>query len=499
MANEIELKLAFPASAHERVLAHPLIAAAPRLEAPALLINTYFDTPDFDLRRQRMAVRTRRVGERWLQTIKCASASVGGLSARPEWEHDYVDERFDFSHVDDPAARQLLEHHAARIAPVFTTDFQRDTRVATPRDGVRILIMIDQGLIEANGRSQVISEVELELAEGSPLDLFEFALQLASALPLLPEDASKAQRGFELFEYRLPAPQRSGQARVDPQASTIAAFKTLAYDCLNAWQANITHARTESGSGFIHQARVALRRLRSLVRAFAPALPAEFVDHWTPLLRELAGRLGAARDLDVLRTAIVAPLARTGEVFDQEVASRLLNRANQEADVIHAAIRADLSEAGTGVPMLSLARALYLLADTAPVDLPTLAREAARHTRKVVHKRLAAAHAGADSPDTPLLHPLRIACKRLRYTLDALAPVLGDKAAQRHARQLAKAQRELGYLNDLRTAQTVLAEWAQDDIALFEARAYLMGWHAERAARARRKVLTRLAAVVGQA
>ncbi|MFA9438374.1 CHAD domain-containing protein [Uliginosibacterium sp. sgz301328] len=488
MAKEIELKLALPPRARERLLAHPLIASAPRAEPPALLINTYFDTPDFALRAARVAVRTRQIGERWLQTVKCAAPSAGGLSSRPEWEQPY-DGKFDFTAVDDEFARGLLDAHANEIVPVFTTNFERDTRLAEPRAGVRILVMIDNGRIEAADREQAISEVELELAEGSAEDLFEFALQLASALPLLPEDASKAQRGFDLFLGTEPQVVRSGHVTIDPKTEPVAAFKLLAYDCLSAWQANIALARSQDDDAFIHQARVAMRRLRSLIHAFEEVLDEDFATHWEELLSELAGRLGLARDLDVMRTGILQPLADSGETFDAIVAERLIARTEQEIAVVRAAVRADLSEAGVGVPMLSLARALHALpAASSDVDLPTLARRALRRARRRVAKRLEAAESGQDGAR---LHSLRIACKRLRYISDALLAVRGKKRTTRQER-LARVQKELGYLNDLRTTQATLADWAQDDVPMLEARAYLLGWHAHCAAQARRNALNLL-------
>ncbi|HEX5125724.1 MAG TPA: CYTH domain-containing protein, partial [Rhodocyclaceae bacterium] len=187
MAQEIELKLAFPPAAHKSLLQHPLIAGAANAERTQTLINTYFDTPGLDLRRARIAVRTRKAGARWLQTVKCASSSEGGLSSRPEWEQPYRNERFDFSAIDHAETRQFLERNADRILPVFTTEFRRETRVVEPEPGVRILLMIDSGRISANDRESPISELELELACGNPVHLLDFALRLAADLPLLPE------------------------------------------------------------------------------------------------------------------------------------------------------------------------------------------------------------------------------------------------------------------------------------------------------------------------
>ena len=198
MAQEIELKLAFPRSAHASILRHPLIAQAQKLGNTQTLVNTYFDTPDLILNKARVAVRTRKAGRTWLQTVKCAADSVGGLSSRPEWEQDYRG-AFDFSAVDQPAVRNLLELHAAAIGPLFTTEFKRETRIAEPRPGVRIHMMIDTGWIEAGERKAPISELELELEHGTPTDLLELAIALAHDLPLLPYDPSQGRTRLSAF------------------------------------------------------------------------------------------------------------------------------------------------------------------------------------------------------------------------------------------------------------------------------------------------------------
>ena len=82
MSHEIELKLTLPQKSLPALRRHPLIAEAPRDGRACTLENTYFDTIDLELRERRMAVRTRKAGSRWLQTVKCAAESVGGLSAR---------------------------------------------------------------------------------------------------------------------------------------------------------------------------------------------------------------------------------------------------------------------------------------------------------------------------------------------------------------------------------------------------------------------------------
>ena len=139
MSHEIELKLTLPQKSLPALRRHPLIAEAPRDGRACTLENTYFDTVDLELRERRMAVRTRKAGSRWLQTVKCAAESVAGLSARPEWEQPYANACFDFSAIDRDDVRKRLEELQPRLVPVFTTHFRRETVILTPREGVKVL------------------------------------------------------------------------------------------------------------------------------------------------------------------------------------------------------------------------------------------------------------------------------------------------------------------------------------------------------------------------
>ena len=135
MAEEIELKLALPEAAHRAFLRHPLLRQAERLPTRKL-VNVYYDTPDLALQRQGIALRTRRQGRGWLQTVKCAGTTSGGLAMRPEWEQPYTG-RFDFAGIDDPQVRALLERQRiqSHLEPAFETVFTRRTLAAVSGTG----------------------------------------------------------------------------------------------------------------------------------------------------------------------------------------------------------------------------------------------------------------------------------------------------------------------------------------------------------------------------
>ncbi len=205
MATETELKLSIDPESVAALLRHPLLQAEPKHQH---LYNTYFDTDDLALTRQKVAVRERRIGKQTLLTVKTAGQSHGGLSHRLEWEGPTTPGAFDFrALVDDAALAQSLSRNADQLVPVFTTDFERLTWRVAVEDSL-VEVALDRGAITVNrhGRQEQmpLCEVELELKSGEASALSALAAQLQTQVALTPTDESKATRGYALF-HRLAA------------------------------------------------------------------------------------------------------------------------------------------------------------------------------------------------------------------------------------------------------------------------------------------------------
>lgn len=483
MSREIELKLAFPAAALSALLAHPRLAAADRLGPTQTLTNTYFDTPDLELSAQRIALRTRRAGDTWLQTVKCAAESVGGLSSRPEWECAY-DGRFDFSTIDVEPVRATLEKHRDALVPLFTTDFERDTLQLEPRAGVCILLMIDRGSVAAAGRMETISELELELAEGSADDLLALAIELSATLPLLPYDPSKAARGYRLFHGESVSPQRA-TAIVPSGMPAKEAFRAAALPLLAAWAANQHGALGEDDPEFVHQLRVTLNKLGTLERAFRSVLPAGFASMHDTSLQPLRRACADLRDLQVMRAEILAaPAAEDSDAY----LPPLLAQADLACAEALAATRAALTAPGAGTPMLRFYQGLLSL-QARPTDpsAEILSRHALHRLLRRARRRLLQA---GESADTPHLHALRIAIRQLRLGCELFSTIHG-KPTRRNATRLADLQNRLGKLHDLAEAMPRLGTWIRNEPALTGPVAFVAGWHAATSLKLRRTILRR--------
>jgi inorganic triphosphatase YgiF len=478
MAHETELKLSIDEKALPALRKHPLLIQAVR--KPVLnLVNTYYDTPDYRLRKQGIALRTRKQGRVWLQTIKCAATSRHGIAERPEWETPFSG-AFDFTPVDAPEVARILVAHAKAVVALFTTEFRRETFEITLENGAKVLAMIDRGQAHTETAESPICELELELADdkGTVADLLELACELAQTLPLSPCNISKAQRGFALLESQPCTPLRAGPSPITEGMTPIDAFGAIANEALNQWQHNAAGAMNASDPEFVHQLRVALRRLRSALKMFAPALPGEFVLYWSETLGQAAADLGEARDLDVLEAEILQPVLRIlpadslPSCLFQPIEAR---RAKARTEGL-----AHLRQAGHGRLMLMLARDLGRLPSSCTlmksVDLRQFAHLQLERLRKKASKRLGRSR----KPTIPELHAVRIALKRLRYGLEFFAALGSKRKAKAFIKRLAHAQDQLGFLNDMAVAERVLEDLARENPDLSPAVAFVRGFHTPR-------------------
>jgi inorganic triphosphatase YgiF len=482
MANEIELKLSLAVDAQSLMLRQPILRKAVAKHTQQL-VNLYYDTPTLDLHARGIALRLRKQGRTWLQTVKCAGSSAAGLTSRPEWETPYAG-NFDFSVIDDKSVRRWLQRPRIgnRIAPLFETNFRRTTWRFEPGPGCVVLLMLDRGWIAAKGKLETISEVEIELASGDVNALFKLAQTLAERLALAPAILSKAERGYRLFQGIAATPVKAQTARLCGDDTPLAAFRKIALATLEHLQGNFEGALSSSDPEFIHQMRVATRRLRSALRLFAPRLPPRLAEQILPELRILTERLGQARDFDVLLTEIAAPVlhAVPGEPRLAALIGAVTMRQNtaREAAVKH------LQSIAYCRLLLHVTALLHKspFADTdctVGVDAETIGNFARTRLKRLRKKVLAlAALAAIDDPAS--LHRLRIGIKRLRYALEFFSPLLANKTLQPLLAEMALLQDELGQLNDLANAGLLLMHCAGEDQPLREAVSLVGGWHALR-------------------
>ncbi|HZX19217.1 MAG TPA: CYTH domain-containing protein [Pseudomonas sp.] len=231
MNKETEIKLRVSRETLAALRDHPLLKKRNKSGwEQRELFNQYFDTPERDLAAAKVALRVRRDGEQFIQTLKTRGQSVAGLSERNEWDWNLAKAKLDLKKLDDscwPAA--LAELDKKQLVPIFTTDFIREkAEIAWGRGKAKVVIeaALDLGKVIAGEGEEEICELELELRQGEPEALLELAAELAADLALMPCDISKAERGYRLFDagsysLNLPAPQLTGETSLDDSVAAL--------------------------------------------------------------------------------------------------------------------------------------------------------------------------------------------------------------------------------------------------------------------------------------
>ena len=495
---EFELKLAVPREARAALRrAFLLPRTKPRM---VRLQARYFDTAERALARAGMALRVRREGRRWVQTLKTTGAGEVG---RREYETARPDGSLDRAALSGtPAAGVLGEAPRSPLPELelrFETAIRRWVRLQRVRGGV-VELAFDEGRILSGERAIEVCELEIELIRGSRRVVFDVARRWRTRFGLVLDARSKAERGDLLARgEETPAPARAAAVRIGKGTDAAEAFAICARSCVEQIERNASAlALAGGGDEHVHQLRVGIRRLRSLWRFFdgwvAPT-PAHAVDE----ARALFSALGADRDLAVLAGEVEPRILATG--MPAAVLAHAEQPASRAADIVRTPQAQD-----------------WLLALVESIECPTLPQTRGDLAGGAVGAATRAAQAGGagggrgtdrdDGPQTPdagrfrplaakrlrrwherviapaeqfgrldeaQRHALRKRAKRLRYAVEFCAALFEPKKVRRYLKRLSALQDVLGELNDLAVARSVYA--SRGDVS---AAWYARGWIAAR-------------------
>jgi triphosphatase len=454
-ALERELKFALEPGDAARLKAHPLLASIKPDVKP--FVSTYFDTPDHALSKARFSLRLRVFKDHTVQTLKFPDGRSDGLFARGEYETEVAGDTPDLDHLRLHCPPSLYEKLQFLLVPVFRVEVQRTEWLARWEEST-LSVALDEGSIKTESRSEPIEEIEIELGRGRIEDAFGLARQLAATVPLRLEVMTKAARGYHLIEGDGPQIEKAGAIKLDRKASAATGFQTVASLCIHHFAANERVFLATGMPEALHQMRVAIRRLRSLMSFFDDMLPAEEIGPLRVEIGRLFKSLGTARDLDVLLAAL-----RTDEGL--HASASILAQIQQERDAAYERLMALLRSQPFCLTMLDLLNFVecgsWMKAARKTRGTEKLSSHAAlilKRQRKKMRKFNAASHLEAEKR-----HKLRIQAKKLRYACEFFGDLFNGPKARHRKRDMSKLtedlQDALGQLNDRVFMQEKLAQW----------------------------------------
>jgi CHAD domain-containing protein len=311
--------------------------------------------------------------------------------------------------------------------------------------------------VRSGRRAGRISEAELELLAGSRLRLFELALELAERVPLRLGQASKAERGYALARGLPQRPVKAASLELDESGSVAAAFSTIVHSCIAHLQANETGFLAGRDPEYLHQVRVALRRMRACFSLFKAVIPQPAFAPVIVQLREQNAALGRARDWDVFVHQMLRALR--AQRADEAAVAAFARRCFRLGRAHLRAAQGTVAAAAWQRLWLELGRLLTegaWMQEHAALALPlgVFAANLLQQRAATLKKR----GRQLRELDAAGRHRLRIAAKKLRYAAEFFAALYPRRRVRPYVQSLAAMQEVLGGLNDAATLLRLLPE-----------------------------------------
>jgi len=248
------------------------------------------------------------------------------------------------------------------------------------------------------------------------------------------------------------APAKWSRPAIGSNAAIGDAFATLCTAALAQISANAPGVARGDDPEYLHQLRVGVRRLLSVMRTFRPLLKRKRAKAIARELRDAMQVFGASRDWDVFAVTLqraAAGTALASSAGRQRAAATAQARSLAGSPAFHELqnrVRRWLEEN----PWRSSAK---------PADpILVYARKALERSHAKLQQRADA----VDWTDRRQRHRVRIALKRLRYSCDFFADCFPARAVRPFLGKLGALQDTLGEMNDLAVAQTLLRELPAD-------------------------------------
>ncbi|HEY0446864.1 MAG TPA: CHAD domain-containing protein [Allosphingosinicella sp.] len=451
--HEIELKLEVDEGGGGLLRDHPLLSG--QQATPARQVSTYFDTDEGTLRKAGFSLRVRQAGDRYVQTIKQNGQTSAGLFDRPEWEQRVDGCEVDFAAAEETPLGDILTGKVRkRLAPVIRSDVRR-TVWNIMKGGSQVELILDEGTITGGSNSERVNEIELELKTGDAASLLDVARELAGQIPLRLGVLSKAERGYALADGASGKVAKAERIALHEEMTAAEGFAAIASACLRHFRLNEPLVAARQDPAALHQARVAMRRLRSGFTLFRPVIADAEYERLREEVRWFTDQLGDARNLDVLLKRLPARAKRgsPGAALRQR-----LEGARSEA---YARVLQTLDSKRLRRLMLDLVAWIETGAwrSENPAAAQSLPEFAVRRLDKRWRQVKQAGRRLAELDAEPR-HRLRIEVKKLRYAVEFLSSLqTADEAADQKAflAALEEMQERLGELNDVETAHELLA------------------------------------------
>lgn len=446
----------------------------------------YYDTPNGDLRRQAVSFRVRRSGRQHIQCVKSMPGEPHKCVARDEFEIPIPDalphpEMIPDEHL--PFKRALCE----QLQPVFETDIQRTIRILRPDEQTELELAVDKGRVCCEEREDSFCEVEVELRRGCPTALFDVGRRIVREVPARLGVLFKADRGYQLSAPSEEPWVKSAGVILSEDMTAEEALITLFLAVLRQVRLNEEYAIQTGAPEAVHQLRVGLRRLRSVLQVYKKVLPERDYRRFNRGLKWITDRGGAVRDWDVFMDQRLGPVQT--RFHDMDSLQTLREHAESQRSRAQASLTRALRSTRYARLLIDVGEWIHerqwreqpVTEDSAALFSPV--REFASARLEERYHKLCKKGAHFAELSEHKRHRMRIALKKLRYASEFFGSLYKKKDVERFVKRLKALQETLGSLNDIANlpamSEALLGKPSpnQDKEALSYASGLLAGWH----------------------
>ncbi|MCA1731830.1 MAG: CHAD domain-containing protein, partial [Actinobacteria bacterium] len=332
-----------------------------------------------------------------------------------------------------------------------------------------------------------LSRVEVEVVEAEPsVEVSRFVKEMRRSLELDPTTVSKYEAGLSAAGLIPDGDPEPGPTEIDASMNTGEVAFAILRRQFAAMRTHEPGVRLGEDAEELHDMRVATRRMRAALKLFSGALP-ERAGHYREKLKWVADALGEVRDLDVQIEQLQALVSKAVDEYREaleDVVEAMEERREETRERMLETLNSDRYErfVSSFAGMLRRDQGHGLegngygegLADE-PITAIAQDLVSRRHRKwRKASKQL------KKEPSPEDYHKLRKEGKKLRYALEFLADVYGEKPTGKLVGPLKELQDGLGRHQDSIVAADLLGRIVADGRKLSPRAAFEMGILSER-------------------
>ena len=457
-AIEVELKLLLPGRVAETPIVNLLRQNKYNVQKmdPVSNIDTYMDTSDWVLMRNKLSLRYRLSNNTAMYTLKSIGPIENGIANRMENEIKLKNPVRTPAEISSKTLRKQVKSliYPRKLLEQIVIHTNRRPYLVESPDGTKFELDFDKSkfsasALEKSRRAYQYHQLEVEVIEGIPSALKDLEKLLSDNFGYLPATSTKLQSAMTYLKVKPLVKKVPKKYIVNLDDRLDAALKKILSIEFHWFQQQLPGVISDRDPEFVHQARVATRRMRSALILFHNSLPEPTARYFEERLKWLGGLFGEVRDLDVFiinlngykdklesfpkaeKKALEGVVIKRRRIPLKALKEALKSRRYQNFE---RRLKQFLESPCVDCPELPLG--MKRISEVAPSNVTTKFESVSNQGRKV-----------STTSGLPEFHCLRIQVKRLRYTLEFMAPAYG-KSLNDVIMQTVRLQDNLGELQD---------------------------------------------------